>query len=80
VSDLVDEVTAAGGRVYVPRKDMDYSVTVGLRMLAMRHLVTEADGLFSANPAEMVVLRYYANSIAHLLPQPRKVAVPALAG
>lgn len=81
VADLVDEVTAAGGRVYVPRKDMDYAVTVGLRMLTMRHLVVEADGLFSANPAEMIVLRYYANSIAHLLPQPsRKVAVPALAG
>jgi glycerol-3-phosphate O-acyltransferase len=80
VSDLVDEVTAAGAHVYVPRKDMDYAVTVGLRMLTMRHLVLESDGLFAANPAEMTVLRYYANSIAHLLPGPRKVQVPALAG
>jgi glycerol-3-phosphate O-acyltransferase len=80
VSDLVDEVTATGAHVYVPRKDMDYAVTVGLRMLTMRHLVVESDGLFAANPAEMMVLRYYANSIAHLLPQPRRVQVPMLAG
>ena len=80
VSELVDAVTAAGAHVYVPRKDMDYAVTVGLRMLTMRHLVLESDGLFAPNPAEMLVLRYYANSIAHLLPQPRKVPVPALAG
>lgn len=68
VSDLVDEVEAGGGRVYVPRRDMDYAVTVGLRMLTMRHLVLEGDGLFAANPRELPVLRYYANSIAHLVP------------
>ena len=80
VADLVDEVQAAGGRVYVPRKDMDYAVTVGLRMLTLRHLVLDTDGLFSANPAEAVVLRYYANSIAHLLPHPARVQVPAMVG
>ena len=42
---------AAGGRVYVPRKDMDYAVTVGLRMLTLRRLVLDADGLFAANVA-----------------------------
>ena len=80
VADLVVEVEAAGGRVYVPRKDMDYAVTVGLRMLTLRHLVLDADGLFSANPAEAVVVRYYANSIAHLLPQPARLQVPAMVG
>ena len=68
VADLVGEAAAGGGRVYVPRRDMDYAVTVGLRMLTMRHLVLEADGLFTANPRELPLLRYYANSIAHLLP------------
>jgi glycerol-3-phosphate O-acyltransferase len=77
VADLVDEVEAGGGRVYVPRQDMDYAVTVGLRMLTMRHLVLDADGLFAANPAELPMLRYYANSIAHLLPA--KAAVPVAA-
>jgi glycerol-3-phosphate O-acyltransferase len=81
VADLVDEVEAAGGRVYVPRKDMDYAVTVGLRMLTMRHLVLESDGLFAVNPDELVVLRYYANSIAHLLPAatPAPAPVPVAA-
>ncbi len=37
-------------------------------MLTQRHLVEEKDGLFSARPEEIRVLRYYANSIAHLLP------------
>ena len=76
VAELVEEVEAAGGRVYVPRRDMDYAVTVGLRMLTMRHLVLDADGLYTANPREMAVLRYYANSIAHLLPAEAPVAVP----
>jgi len=77
VADLVLEVEAGGGRVYVPRQDMDYAVTVGLRMLTLRHLVLDADGLFAANPAELPVLRYYANSIAHLLPAQAAVPVAA---
>ncbi|HEU4886088.1 MAG TPA: 1-acyl-sn-glycerol-3-phosphate acyltransferase [Longimicrobium sp.] len=75
VAELVDEVEACGGRVYVPRRDMDYAVTVGLRMLTMRHLVLEADGLFTANPRELPVLCYYANSIAHLVPAEAPLAV-----
>ena len=75
VADLVVEAEAGGGRVYVPRRDMDYAVTVGLRMLTMRHLVLEADGLFAANPRELPVLRYYANSIAHLLPAEAPLAL-----
>ena len=41
---------------------------VGLRMLLLRHFVEEENGLYRANPREEVLLRYYANSIAHLLP------------
>jgi hypothetical protein len=50
----------------VPRKDFDYAVSVGLRMLRLRRLVRERDGLFEAVPEELALLRYYANSIAHL--------------
>jgi glycerol-3-phosphate O-acyltransferase len=50
----------------VPRADLDYAIEVGLRMLRLRHLVTEEDGLYGINPGEVVLLRYYANSIAHL--------------
>ncbi len=67
VSQLVEKLQARGAHVYVPRKDFDYAVNVGLRMLRQRHLVGERDGLFYAQAEEMPLLRYYANSIAHLL-------------
>ncbi len=67
VGQLLRRLEAAGAHVYVPRGDLDYALTVGLRMLRLRHLVDEADGLFRANPAESTLLAYYANSIAHLV-------------
>ena len=36
-------------------------------MLIMRHLVDEKDGVYVAREAELPLLRYYANSIAHLV-------------
>ena len=46
--------------------DFDYAVTVGLRMLRLRRLVEEENGIFRARPEEMPLLTYYANSILHL--------------
>jgi len=40
---------------------------VGLRMLRLRRLVEEREGVFSARDEELPLLRYYANSIAHLV-------------
>jgi glycerol-3-phosphate O-acyltransferase len=51
----------------VPRQDLDYALSVGLRMLRLRHLVDEAGGLYRARAREAPLLAYYANSIAHLL-------------
>lgn len=67
VDDLLERLEAAGAHVYIPRRDLDYALTVGLRMLTLRHLVDEADGLYRARDAERPLLAYYANSIAHLL-------------
>jgi len=67
VQALLERLEAAGAHVYVPRRDLDYALTVGLRMLTLRHLVDEYEGLYSARPQELHVMRYYANSIAHLL-------------
>jgi glycerol-3-phosphate O-acyltransferase len=64
---LMSELEAAGAHVYIPRQDQDYAIVAGLRMLTLRHLVEEEGGLFAAKPQELPVLRYYANSIAHLL-------------
>ncbi|HEX8832118.1 MAG TPA: 1-acyl-sn-glycerol-3-phosphate acyltransferase, partial [Longimicrobium sp.] len=74
VHQLLAELEEGGAHVYVPRRDLDYAVTVGLRTLTLRHLVHERDGLFTANPREMRVLAYYANSIAHLLAPPAATA------
>jgi glycerol-3-phosphate O-acyltransferase len=64
----MEALRAAGAHVYVPRRDPEYAVTVGLRILALRRLIEERDGRWMARPAELPVLRYYANSIRHLLP------------
>ena len=66
VERLVEQLQARGAHIYVPRKDFDYAVSVGLRMLRLRRLVGERDGLLFAQSEETAVLRYYANSIAHL--------------
>ena len=67
VGRLLARLEAAGAHVYVPRTDLDYALTVGLRMLRLRHLVDDAEGLFRARQEEMPLLAYYANSISHLL-------------
>jgi glycerol-3-phosphate O-acyltransferase len=66
VGRTLERLQARGAHVYVPRGDLDYALTVGLRMLRLRRLIEERDGLFSAHPAELPLLTYYANSIAHL--------------
>ena len=66
VQSLVEELEPRQTYVHVPRADRDYAVTVGLRMLVLRHLVIEADGLYRANVDETTILRYYANGIGHL--------------
>ena len=68
---LIDRLEREGAYVHIPRRaDRDYAVTVGLRMLTLRHFVTEAEGLFRANEAERDMLRYYANAIEHFLADP----------
>jgi glycerol-3-phosphate O-acyltransferase len=66
VGRLLARLQAAGAHVYIPRGDFDYAVTVGLRMLRLRRLVDEEDGIFRVRPEEMPLLAYYANSILHL--------------
>jgi glycerol-3-phosphate O-acyltransferase len=65
-SDLVTHFEKRGAKLYLPRGDRDYAFHVGLRMLALRHLVEETDGLFAAAPSDRPLLAYYSNAIAHL--------------
>jgi glycerol-3-phosphate O-acyltransferase len=65
---LIEALEARGAKLYVPRADRDYAISAGLEMLQLRHVVDEADGLYTARPGEARLIAYYANSIAHLLP------------
>jgi glycerol-3-phosphate O-acyltransferase len=67
IHSLVGRLERAGAYIHIPRADWDYALEVGLRMLKLRNLVEETDGHFRAHPGEHVLLRYYANSIAHLI-------------
>jgi glycerol-3-phosphate O-acyltransferase len=66
VFDLLSRLQASGAHAHVPRQDQEYALEVGLRMLVLRHMVLFEDGLYRPNPAEVELLRYYANSILHL--------------
>jgi glycerol-3-phosphate O-acyltransferase len=78
---LMGELSSRGAHVYVPRRDQDYAITVGLRMLTLRRLVRCEEGLYAAEAAELPLLTYYANSIAHFFEaQPVESAAAAGAG
>ena len=77
---LMTELETAGAHVYIPRRDQDYAIVAGLRMLTLRHLVEERDGLYVAAPGEMTLLRYYAGSIGHLAPEQETSGTPGTAG
>ena len=63
---LLSEMAGSATHIHIPRGDEDYAVEVGLRALVSRHLVAEADGLYSPRAEEAGLLRFYANSIRHL--------------
>ena len=67
VDALIDKLLASGAHVHVPRADRDYEVTVGLRMLTLRRIVSEdGDGLLHIAPGDKPLIDYYANAIRHL--------------
>jgi glycerol-3-phosphate O-acyltransferase len=75
LSELILGIEALGAHVYVPRADLDYALDVGLRMLTLRRMVTEEEGLYRANANELQALQYYANSIDHLC---KELEVPVI--
>jgi len=63
---FIRELEAVGAHLYIPRQDHDYAFGVGLRMLTLRRIVLEEEGLFRPAPDQLEMLAYYANAIAHL--------------
>ena len=78
VHDLIMRLEAAGAHVYVPRGDLDYAIGVGLRMLLLRRIVVEQDGLYRAHPADLALLGYYANAIEPLVASSPVAVAPAV--
>ena len=66
--ELMRALESNGARVYLPRQDVDYAIRVGLRMLRLRRLLVEEEGLLRVAPGQEPVVAYYARSIEHLLP------------
>ena len=66
VFDLITTFEQAGAYVHVPRKDRDYAIDAGLRMLVERQLVVVKDDTFAAHADGVELLQYYANSLVHL--------------
>ncbi len=64
---LLKQLEESGHRAYIPRGDREYSVTVGIRMLTLRRILNDENGLYSANDEDTHLLQYYANSISHLV-------------
>jgi glycerol-3-phosphate O-acyltransferase len=77
VEQLIEDFEAAGAHIYVPRQDLDYAVTVGLRALTLRRLIDDDGGMFRARPGELPLIRYYANSIAQFGAAVHAERVPA---
>ena len=67
---IMQDLEDAGARIYIPRENRDYAITVGLRMLKLRHMVAEEEGFLTVNAENKLVLDYYANAIEHLLETP----------
>ena len=75
---LVEDMEAQGAHIHMPRDNLDYAVEVGLRLLLLRKLIVEDDGVFRINPEDRPVLGFYANSIAHLTDQIETREIAAL--
>ncbi len=73
VSNFIEHIERNGAHVHLPRMDRDYAVSAGIRMLILRHMIEEKDGLYRANSDELVLLNYYANAIKYLLPEREQV-------
>ncbi len=81
IYELMARLERRGAYIHIPRQDREYAVTVGVRMLLMRHIILLEDGQYRVNLAEKALLAYYANAIAHLdsVDEPAPVTLPALA-
>ncbi len=65
VTALAQKMQANGAHIHVPRDSLEYAAEIGLKILSLRHMVTETNGTYMANEDEQTTLEFYANSITH---------------
>lgn len=70
-NDLIDDLPAANVRI--AKHDKDMSIEYGLHQMTARGLIVESDGQYSANPEQVEILQFYANSIRHLMPESKGI-------
>ena len=80
VAQLAEQLSSRGAHLYIPRSNMDYAVTVGLRMLVLRHALLNDNGMYRLNTSDTQLLDFYAQSIAHLLHTQEQVPVATVDG
>ena len=76
---LVNDMEARGAHVHLPKGGVDYAVDFALRHLALRKVVRRDGTGYRVNEADRALLRYYANTIAHLsgeIPTPEGHVAP----
>ncbi len=78
-SALMTHLEENGACLYIPRDSRSYALEAGLRMLTLRHLLLQDGNRYRANAQDLEVLKYYANSIDHLLPAAPALIVPQAA-
>ncbi|MBV1926173.1 MAG: 1-acyl-sn-glycerol-3-phosphate acyltransferase, partial [Rhodobacteraceae bacterium] len=61
---LIDVLPTANVRI--PKHDHEMSIEYGLHQMLARGLLVESEGQYSANPEQIEILQFYANSIQHL--------------
>lgn len=63
---MIEAFQRRGAPVYdAPRSTRAHTIASAVHMLRLRHLLTEAGGLYRAVETEKPLLRYYANALAH---------------
>lgn len=67
IDALIVRLAARDAPVYVPGRNWDHAIELGLGTLMLRRVVVLDDGRYRVAPGEESLLRYYANSIAHHL-------------
>lgn len=66
MSRRLDELETAGAYCHIPRGDRDYAMTVGIRALRSRGILTDHENRVTIGEEERPLLQFYANSIWHL--------------